>query len=43
MDRMDYLVTEKEALFMLMEKGGFNLNRSSETMTWEGVKVNEEN
>jgi hypothetical protein len=40
---MDYLVTEKEALFTLIEKGGFKVNRSCQTMTQEGVKVNEEN
>jgi len=40
---MDYLITLKEALFTFTEKGGFKLNRSCQMMTWEGVKVNEEN
>jgi hypothetical protein len=40
---MGYLVTEKEALFTLIEKGGFKPNRSCETMTREGVRDNEEN
>ena len=34
---------KKRGLVLLIEKGGLKLNRSSGTMIWKGVKVNEEN